>query len=97
MDVLDARLRVAGVSEAGIGEWSEVIESSTDIALFCGDPADMTTFRDRIDTYVLLSDSSHSITSWLCPLRPPFVLAVDMLRIAPRVLLCPSETPWHSH
>ena len=52
MDVLDARLRVAGVSDAGIGEWSEVIESSTDITVFCGDSADMTTFRNRHDTCV---------------------------------------------
>jgi hypothetical protein len=41
------RLRVAGVSEAGIGEWSEVVESTTDIATFCGDAADMTVFRGR--------------------------------------------------
>ena len=44
------RLRVRGVSGAGLGEWSEVIESSTDIALFCGDPIDMSTFRARHET-----------------------------------------------
>ena len=62
LNVLDDRLRVAGVSEAGIGEWSDVIESSTDITVFCGDSTDMTTFRNRHDTCVFPTDTpQHSV------------------------------------
>ena len=50
LPAMPLRLRVAAVSEAGIGEWSDVVESSTDIGVFCGDGADMTTFRARIST-----------------------------------------------
>ena len=63
MDAMDNRLRVAGVSEAaGIGEWSEVVESYTDVAVFCGGPTDMSTFRARHSTCVIPADSPpHAI------------------------------------
>ena len=58
-------LRVAGVSDAaGIGEWSETVQSATDIDVNCGDPADMTIFRARRDTYVA---------------QPPCTLALPLL------------------